>query len=113
MFGTNQPRTQTCIQAWWRPATGEFRAGPQLDDNAGEGLIEFGVRDVPATYGRIIEVESMLVVTIDNEEVIEVPEDDCRQVRAMQRFGLSLACLRFESVLTRRLREVNRVGAIT
>ena len=84
----------------------------EREDDARERLVELLSGDARRPARGIVQVDALLVVALDDEEVVEVPVTDERQLHLADLRRLLAKALRFEPVLARGFEDVACLAAV-
>jgi hypothetical protein len=90
----------------------EIRPGLHREHHAGEGLVELVVGHRAPAACRVVEIGVAFVEALENDEMVEVPEDDAGQLHFPQIRRFLLVALGYQAIGTRRLEDVGRLAAI-
>ena len=96
-----------------RAAAPEVRAWLHRQHNASKGKIELRALDLAASDCRIVDFGAICIDPLQYDEMIEVPEENCRHRQIVQRLRLLAKTFRFQSKTSCRLQKVAGLAAVT
>ncbi len=90
----------------------EFRPALEREHHAGESLVELRGIDPAPAHGRVVQVRAAVAEALEDDEVVEVPEEDGRQRQRGEVGRLLAKAPRHEPVAARRTQQSAGLAAV-